>query len=145
MQSVGIRLYLPDAVLDQRIEPAKLAAYIHALERQLIGTCILQDLSPAKGLLIAIGARPGKTSRVWCEVLEGDLPAELVADIAADMQGLPVPVIEGGPIAFAFHIQIQEDDPPVFPDVPAAWLRAANALGVGGINPDAIFATLWPD
>src|SRR3954462_696517 len=83
-----IRLYNTDEKLKDRIgdDVEPLAKYIEALKREA-GTFWSGAKRPGtKGLLVAVGVRPDGKSRVWCDAVGGDVPAETLDKFRAAME-----------------------------------------------------------
>jgi hypothetical protein len=72
-----LRLYVPGLELPKRVgaDVMPLVQYIKALQKATAQCLASEKLAKAKGLLIAVGIKPGKKARVWCESVEGEIPA----------------------------------------------------------------------
>ena len=68
----AVRLYLPDEELRHRLgdDAQPLGDYIKALVQVAKDYLERSPQPDAKGMLIAVGIKPGKRSRAWCEAVE---------------------------------------------------------------------------
>jgi hypothetical protein len=143
----SIRLYLPDDALRQRLgnDAAPLAEYIKSLEKETAAYWDKAGKPKAKGLFIAVGVKPGKKARVWCEAVDGDIPAETITKLAERLDGVPALAVKQGPIAFAVEIKLWGQKPGKFPELPKAWRQAAKKSKQPLMIPDGLFQVVWPD
>src|SRR5207244_1633853 len=79
----SIRLYLPDDALKQRLgdDASPLADYIKSLQKETAAFWDKAEKPKAKGLFVAVGVKPGKKARVWCEAVDGEIPAETLTKL----------------------------------------------------------------
>lgn len=144
----SVHLLNPDAELRVRIRSdiKALSDYFAALVR-IIDTWKTQQASRASaGLLVAVGVKPGRRARVWCESGSDPdllLDTELSA-LSAELSGVtPLEVVKG-PIAFVLRPSQGEPSDGV-PPLPCSWQRAAATYGRPLRIPDMLFDLVWPD
>src|SRR5437588_11490214 len=81
-----LRLYVPIPQLDERFEDVKaLASYIKALEAKAAEVLGKEQKPQAKGLLIAVGIKAKTKTRVWCQAVDGEAPAELLGKLEKEL------------------------------------------------------------
>jgi hypothetical protein len=143
----SIRLYLPDATLRQRLgdDATPLAGYIKSLQKEGDAFWAKAEQPKAKGLLVAVGVKPGKKARVWCDAVDGEIPAETLARLEKKLAEVPAVAVQQGPIAFAVEIKLWGAKPEKFPEMPKAWVEAAKKSKERLLVPDALFQIVWPD
>ena len=143
----SIRLYLPDAKLRERIgeDVAPLADYTKALQAELTALSAKSPPTTAKGLFVTVGVKPGKRAKVWCEAVEGDIPADTLATMEKKLGEVPCLEVDHGPIAFALEIRLGGQKPDKFPVMPKAFAEAAERAGNGLLVPERVFKVIWPD
>ena len=143
-----LRLYVPIPQLEDRfgkdVEP--LAAYIKALEKRA-GEVLAQEKQPkAKGLLIAVGIKSKKSTRIWCEAVEGDAPAELLQLLEKELAKIEAVDLKKGPAGFALEINLFGRKPDKYPEFPKSWVEAAKKTKTMLLlPPDDLFKAIWPD
>src|SRR4051812_21994675 len=83
-----LRLYVPIPQLEDRFgkDVTPLAEYVKALERRA-GEVLATEKTPppAKGVLIAVGIKSKASTRVWCEAVGGEAPAELLRRLETEL------------------------------------------------------------
>ncbi len=79
----SIRLYQPQDVLQQRLSggAAPLSNYIKALQKSATDFWVSADPPTANGFFVAVGVKPDKTAKVWCEAVDGEIPADVIAKL----------------------------------------------------------------
>jgi hypothetical protein len=123
-----------------------LVKYIKALEKRL-GEILTKEPKPkAKGLLIAIGIKSKKQTRIWCEAVEGDAPAELLEKIEKELTSIEGIDLKKSPAGFAFEVKLFGQKPENYPEFPASWIEGvkkakSNLL----VPPDHLFEVIWPE
>ncbi len=143
-----LRLYVPIPQLEDRfgkdIEP--LAKYIKALEKRA-GEILAKGKQPrAKGLLIAVGIKSKKNTRIWCQAVEGDAPAALLQGLEKELAKVEAVDLKKGPAAFAMEVNLFGQRPDRYPEFPQNWLEAAKKSGTKLLlPPDELFKVIWPD
>lgn len=149
-KSQVIRLYQPDKELRNRIgdDVIPLSNYIHALEK--IAISILEKITPqeAGGLLIAVGIKPGKRSRVWCEAISGSFASEHLEKLENDLTKITPIEVKHGSIAFALEAILWNKKVDKFPIIPKVWEEAIKKLKPEMTKmtiPDDLFKIIWPD
>src|SRR5262245_40593545 len=72
----SVLLYLPDDALRQRLgdDVSPLALYIKSLQKETATFLEKVGRPKAKGLLVAVGVKPGRMARVWCDAVDGEIP-----------------------------------------------------------------------
>jgi hypothetical protein len=142
-----IRLYLPDAPLRQRIgkDVTPLADYVKSLEKEITSFWEETEQPKAKGLLVAVGIKPGKKSRLWCDAIEGEIPAEMLSKLEKKLAEVPTIAVKEAPIAFALEVRLWGQKPDKFPEIPKAWVDAAKKSKVPLMIPDELFKVVWPE
>jgi hypothetical protein len=78
-------LYIPIPAVESRFgsDAKPLGAYVNALKRRTDAILSQVEAPGAKGLLVAVAIKKGKRSRVWCQGIEGELPAALIRTLCA--------------------------------------------------------------
>ena len=144
----SLRLYVPIPQLEDRfgkdIEP--LAKYIKALEKRA-GDVLANEKPPkAKGLLIAVGIKSKKVTRVWCEGVDGDVPAELLQTLEKELAKVEAVDLQKGPAGFAMEVNLFGQKPDKYPEFPRSWVEAAKKSKTKLLlPPDDLFKSIWPD
>ena len=143
-----LRLYVPIPELKDRfgedVEP--LAAYIKALEKRA-GEILAEEKRPkAKGLLIAVGIKSKKATRIWCEAVEGEIPAELHRRLEKELAKVEGVDLKKGPAGFAMEVNLFGRKPEKYPEFPQSWVEAAKkSKAMLLLPPDELFKSIWPD
>jgi hypothetical protein len=143
----SIRLYLPNDALKQRLggDASPLADYIKSLQKETAAFWNKTEKPKAKGLFVAVGVKPGKKARVWCEAVDGEIPAETLTELDKKLAEVPPVAVKQGPIAFAVEIKLWGQKPEKFPKMPKAWSEAAKKSEKPLMIPDGLFKVVWPD
>jgi hypothetical protein len=144
----SIRLYVPIPQLEDRfgsdVEP--LAKYIKALEKRTEELLAKEKAPPAKGLLVAVGIKSKKVTRVWCEAVEGEAPAELLRRVEMELAKVEGIDLKKGPAGFALEIKLFGKKPDKYPEFPDVWVEAAKKAKTKLLlPPDDLFKSIWPD
>jgi len=143
-----LRLYVPIPDLENRfgkdIEP--LAGYIKSLEKRA-GEILSKEKQPkAKGLLIAVGIKSKKDTRIWCEAVEGEAPVELLQLLEKELAKIEAVDLKKGPAGFAMEVNLFGQKPDKYPEFPQSWVDAAKKSKTKLlIPPDDLFKSIWPD
>ena len=143
-----LRLYVPIRELDERfgkdIEPV--TEYIKALEKRT-GEILSEGKQPkVKGLLLAVGIKSKKQTRIWCEPVEGKLPSELIERLEKELAKVEAVDLKKAPAAFALEINLFGHKPDAFPEFPQIWKDAAEKSETKLlVPPDDLFKVIWPD
>ncbi len=143
-----LRLYVPNPEMPKRVgnDVKPLVSYIKALEKAAADCLAGEKLPKAKGLLIAVGVKPGKKARVWCEGVEGEIPAPVLRKLERELAKVEAIPVKGGPVAFGMEVRLNGQRVGRFPEFPAAWLEAARRSGTKLlVPPDELFKVIWPD
>jgi hypothetical protein len=143
-----LRLYVPIPEFEDRfgkdVEP--LANYIKALEKKA-GDLLSKEKRPeAKGLLITVGIKSKTKTKVWCQAVDGEVPAELLQRLEKELAKVEGVDLKKGPAGFAMEVNLFGRKPAKYPEFPDVWLEAAkknqNKLL---IPPDELFKSIWPE
>jgi len=141
-----IRLYLPDKLLRQRVGDADpLVVYIKSLQKETGAFWEKAEKPNAKGLLLVVGVKPDKKAKVWCQAVEGEIPATTLSQFEKQLSALAPVAVKEGPIAFALEIKLAGQQPAKFPEMPKAWADAAKDAKTPLQIPDGLFKVVWPD
>jgi hypothetical protein len=141
-----IRLYLPDAELRRRLGEAKpFADYIRSLESELVSFWGENPQPAAKGVLVAVGVRPGRKSKIWCEAVEGGIQPEVLSKLEEKLGTVPPIEVNEAPIAFALDVQLHDAASDKFPKIPKVWSDTVKSSKRPLSVPDALFEVLWPE
>ena len=143
----SLRLYLPDALLRQRLsdDVTSLARFVEALQREISVYWDKAGPPKAKGLIIAIGVKPNGKVRAWCEAVEGEIAADKLAELEKVLSQMPALAVKDGPIAIALQMSINGQIPAKFPEGPKVWADAAKQAREPLMIPDGLFKVIWPD
>jgi hypothetical protein len=143
----SIRLYLPDNLLRQRLgdDASPLTGYIKAMQKEMAAFWDKAEKPKAKGLFVAVGVKPGKKPRVWCEAVDGEIPTATLAKLEEKLRAVPAVAVKQGPIAFAVEINLRGQKPEKFPELPNAWREAGKKSKEPLMVPDGLFKVVWPD
>jgi hypothetical protein len=141
-----VRLYLPDADLNRRLgtDVKPLASYIKAIEAEAAGFFEKAGRPKAKGLFVVVGVKPEKKVKVWCEAVDGEIPAAVIARLEATLGDVPTVAVRQGPIAFAMEVKLWGQTPAKFPEIPRVWAETAKRSKEPLTIPDGLFTVLWP-
>jgi len=143
-----LRLYVPDAELPRRVgdDVKPLVNYIKALQQAAAKCLATEKLPKARGLLIAVGVKPGKKTRVWCQGVEGEIPDRILRKLEGELAKVEAIPVTNGALAFGMEVKLNGQRVSRFPEFPAAWLEAARRSGTKRlVPPDELFKVLWPD
>lgn len=143
-----LRLYVPTPELEDRFgkDVVPLTGYIKALERRADEILSKEKPPGAKGLLIAVGIKSRSKTRVWCEAVEGEMPAELLARLEKELGKIEGVDLKKGPAGFAMEVNLFGQKAGKFPEFPQSWVEAAKkGKAKLLVPPDELFKILWPD
>lgn len=135
---------LPDRVGD--VEP--LANYLKVVWRKVdeVMSTTKADEVKAKGLMVIVGIKSKSKVRIWCESIDGVIPAELLRKIEKEVGQLEAIDVKKAPVAFALNMKLFGRQPGKFEKVPVTWAEAAKKHGVDVvIPPDDLFKHIWKD
>ncbi len=142
-----LRLYVPNPDLPKRIgeDVEPLASYIKSLDEP-IQRWLEKEKPQAKGLLIAVGIKAGKKSRVWCQAVEGDIPAAALERLEKELGKVATIDLKKEPVAFGLEVILGGQKVEKFPEFPALWLDALKQSKVKVIvPPDELFKLIWAE
>lgn len=143
-----VRLYELEADVENRIgkDVQPLAAYIKSLEKTLVDHFAKADKPSAKGLLVAVGIKAGKKSRIWCQATEGTIPDESLRSLEGELAKIEAINLKRSPFAFAMEITLYGQKGAKFPEFPDVWVEAVKKTANKVIvPPDKLFKAIWPD
>ncbi len=138
-----IRLYLTDEVFSERVggDVTALTNYIKALQKESAIFWEKVEQPNAKGLLIAVGVKPGNKAKVWCDFIDGKIPKDMIAKLEKKLTEVPAIAVKK-PIAFGLELKLWGQTPDKFPVFPQAWVEVSkDPLMI----PDELFPVIWPD
>ncbi len=144
----SIRLYVPTTELETRVgkDVKPPADYIKALAKAANQRLAKADKPRAKGLLIAVGINAGRRAKVWCQAVEGEVPAALLRKLEKDLGQVRPIALKKAPMAFGLEVKLWGQKPKQYPAFPDVWQQAAkktkNKLLV---PPDELFQVIWPE
>jgi hypothetical protein len=142
----SVRLYLPDAQMEERVgDVGPLANYLKALQREAAAFWNGSPRTAAKGVIVAVGVRPGGKVRVWCDAVGGDVPADTLEKLRAALEQVQPVAVKGGSIAFALELGLWDQMPSEFPVMPEAWTAAIRNTKEPLLVPDGLFKVVWPE
>ena len=100
----------------------------------------------AKGLLIAVGIKSKKNTRIWCQAVEGDVPAALLQELEKELAKVEAVDLKKGPAGFAMEVNLFGQKPGNYPMFPQTWVDAAKKSETKLLlPPDDLFKIIWPD
>jgi hypothetical protein len=103
------------------------------------------DRGDARGLLVAVGLRPGKKIKVWTEAIEGTLPEATLKKLDESLAGVYAIEVQDGPVAFVLKGNLWDRKAERYPDSPAVWNMVKDAAGKPATSLEEIFAIIWPE
>lgn len=143
-----LRLYVPIPQFRERFgeDVMPLVAYIKSLEKRTGEILAKEKNLPAKGLLIAVGIKSKKSTRVWCEAVDGEAPADLIQKLENELAKIEGIDPKKAPAGFAMEVNVFGRKPDKYPEFPKAWINAAKMTKTMLlIPPDDLFKAIWPD
>jgi hypothetical protein len=143
-----LRLYVPIPQLEDRfgkdVEP--LANYVKALEKRAGEVLAKEDKPEAKGLLVAVGIKSKKDTRVWCQAVEGEVPEAVLRKLEGELAKVEAVDLRKGPAGFAMEVNLFGRKPDKYPEFPDRWVAAAKKSETKLLlPPDELFKVIWPD
>jgi len=120
-------------------------SYIKALSKAARAALEDSKQQDACGVLIAVGVKPGKKSKVWCEAVDGSLSEETLKKLGAVLEKVPTVEVKDGPIAFVLKGVLWKRKVKEFPIYPSLWKKAIAEAGGSLIVPDELFKIIWAD
>jgi hypothetical protein len=94
---------------------------------------------------VAVGFRSKSKTRIWCQVVEGTLPAGLQEKLEQELAAVEAFDLPQPPAAFGLEIKLFGKTPEKFPEFPDTWVEAAKSKRVPLSPPDRLFETIWPE
>jgi tetratricopeptide (TPR) repeat protein len=141
-------LYVPIPELETRFgsDPAPLGTYVNALKAKVNAILAESEPGSARGLLVAVGLKTKGRVKVWCEAVEGEIPAPLLRTLERELGEVPTVELKQGPAGFGLQFQLYGRKVEKFPETPARWNDAAvSSRSKKIIPPDDVFRIIWPD
>ncbi len=145
---LGTILYVPTPQMEARFgaDPQPIADYVNALKARANAVLAEAEPTTARGLLVAVGIKAGRRSKVWCQPVEGSMPAALVRTLERELGEVEAVALKAGPAGFGLQFGLNGKTPAEFPKFPGRWDDAAGAgRSKALIPPDDLFKILWPD
>ena len=146
----SLRLYQADDELQMRLPDGvgEVAAYAQTLAwtcNEFLGR-LGQDPG-SMGVLIAVGIKPSRQVRLWCEQVGGVLPQDAwpVLTELLDGAGAAVRPQVTAPVAFALEGLVGAGPAPGFPELPRAWVDAVSQADKHVTVPDGLFGLVFAD
>jgi hypothetical protein len=141
-----ILIYNKDAQLTERdVDAHALSDYVDRLTEAVSSVLARYYGLDARGLLIAVGVKPGKRVKIWCEAFEGEMPDATLAELEAKLESVVPADPKNGPIAFRLAGPICGRTVKSHPEFPEAWGRVSALAGKKVRLPDGLFKVIWPD
>ena len=149
-RTTAIRLYQTDDVLKERLTAgvSGVAAYCKFLEQT--GSEYFRRLRRdfgSLGILIVVGIKPIRKTKLWCDVIDGELPDDvwnsfvgLLEDTGSELR----PAVRG-PFAFALECALGAGPSIEFPAAPTAWQAPTERHRAPLAVPDELFELVFPD
>jgi hypothetical protein len=139
-----IVLLNPDAQLKERLtDPGALTEYMITLMEAAGEALAGGPYKDARGLVVAVGIKPGNKVKIWCDAVEGLMPQEELRKLESVLMKVPAIKVKNGPVAFL----LGDDAWPHrggSPKLPAAWIEAMAAAKKKSITlPDELFKLIW--
>jgi tetratricopeptide (TPR) repeat protein len=144
----AIRFYVPIDSVSTIVgdDPEPFGEYIKTLQRTAARLLENEKLSKAKGLLVAVIVKPGKKARVWCQNVEGEIPAEILQKLEKELAKVGTISVKHSALAFGLEMSVRQQGVAKFPEFPTVWLEAAKQSKIKVlIPPDELFKVIWPD
>jgi len=145
---LGTILYVPTPQMEARFgaDPQPMADYVNALKARANAVLAEAEPTTARGLLVAVGIKAGRRSKVWCQPVEGPMPPTLVRTLERELGEVEAVALKAGPAGFGLQFGLNGKTPAEFPKFPGRWDDAAGAgRSKTLIPPDDLFKILWPD
>jgi hypothetical protein len=143
-----LRLYVPIPQLEERFgkDVERLAKYVQALEKRGNEVLAKEKAPKAKGLLIAVGIKSKTQTRIWCQAVDGDFPAELMQQLEKELAKVEAVDLKKAPAGFAMEVKLFGQKPEKYPEFPEIWVNGAKKSDTKLlIPPDDLFKIIWPD
>jgi hypothetical protein len=145
-----LRLYQPESTLRERLPggAVDLAAYCKTLT--WVGTEYFGRLGRdfgSMGVLIAVGIKPGKRNRLWCEQIDGDITPDVWEVFVELLEGAGQGVLPdaSGPVVCALECLLGAGPASGFPLAPRIWQEAGRSATRPLVIPDDLFEIVFPD
>jgi hypothetical protein len=141
-------MYVPTPQLEGRFgtDPRPLGDYINGLKARVLAIVAAAEPVQAQGLLVAVGLKTNRRSKVWCEAVGGAMPAALLKTLERELGEVPPVALKAGPAGFGLKFALSDKPPAEFPSAPERWTEAAKTTPSKTIiPPDDLFRILWPD
>ena len=142
-----IRLLVPIPEIERRLgtdDVKPLADYTKAVQAAAAEFWAKTPKPKADGLLITIGIKPGKKGQVWCEAVGGEIPADVLKELAAKLSRVPT-IDTKENFAYSLECRLGDKEATGFPIVPKAWAAATKDAKKPPVVPDEMFPLIWKD
>jgi hypothetical protein len=117
-------MYVPTLQIEERFgtDPQPLGDYINALKARAEAILAAAEPPPAKGLLVAVGLKTNRRSKVWCQAIDGSMPTALIKTLERELGDVEPVALKSGPagLGLKFGLNGQEPADSVFPQSPSA-------------------------
>lgn len=143
----AIRLYLPDKLMRERIgdDAIPLSNYIKKLESETTAFLSSNTMRGAKGIYIGVGVKPALKSRIWCEAVDGIMPAPTLKALEKHLEKVTPINVKAKTIAFSLQYVLEKDAKVEFPVLPKTWTDLAKKSSKKDLMvPDELFEMIWP-
>ncbi len=141
-----IRLYLSNDALQQRIgDVDPLVTYVKSLQKKASAFWEKAVAPRAKGLFIAVGVKSNNKVKLWCEAVDGEIPADALSNLEKQLSQVALVAVKQGSIAFAIEMKAAGQNPQHYPEMPKSWVEAAKKSKEPLMIPDGLFKVVWPD
>jgi hypothetical protein len=139
-------LYQPDEVLRERVMDINaFGDYLKQIYAVAEDYWAGQPAGSGQALTIVAAVKPGKRVRFWLDSSLGKLDPAVAQPLIHRLQGLPVPAVRQGPVAFAIQGMLWGGAPGGggWALIPTEWQE--RCLGQELVVPDGILELVWPD
>jgi hypothetical protein len=100
------------------------------------------------GVFIAVGIKPSRRVRLWCEQVGGTLPEDVWPMLTELLDGAGTavrPQVTAPPVAFALGGLVGAGPSIGFPEAPRAWVDALARADEHVTVPDGLFGLVFAD
>ena len=145
---LGTVLYVRTADIETRFgtDPKPLADYVNTMKGRVDAIMAAAEPGTAKGLLVGVGIKAGRRSKLWCQAVEGEIPAPLLRTIERELGEIATVDLKVSPAGLGLKFGLNGSAPTKWPEVPERWNDAAlSTRSKVLVPPDDLFKILWPD
>jgi hypothetical protein len=143
----SVRLLVPLPEIKRRLgatDAEALANYGKTMVKTAKDVLAKEPKPKADGLMIVIGIKPGGKARVWCQAVDGDVPADTLRKLEAELGKVKTLETKEN-FAFTLECRFGAKEVKQFPIIPTAWTEAAKGAKKPPIVPDEMFPLVWKD